>query len=1417
MVFGIALICVMVFTACDNIIDPPGSNTQVESGYGKISISFAGGATARQTARTVFPSIVFDHYVYTFTRAGEETGVVKVPDDDGFFTLKPGIYTVEVKAFVGDEEPYTLAATGVSSEFSVNPGTNDTVVEVFLTGVGAGTQGEFSYTITYPADATVEITLQTWPALGDINLTSNNLTEGNGITGTLVLETGSYLLTVLVSKTGLYAGTNEAVHIYPSLATVYIKNYEDYEFLSKLPGAAVNAPTLNDFTQDSITINPVDPPDNGQTVEYGITEYSINTGYTEPSTWQTELTFSGLSGGVFYLFARSAENDDYTAGTANANLRLPVMIVTTAVHWSNALTTISNGGYGTYEDPLTYTITVFGDVAVPGNTDSYHGYSFGYVQYIEVTLRGSGMLSLSSYGSLLWLISNQTLIIDDENLTLHAHNNNHFVIDGSHGNSYFVLVDGGTLELKAGTIRGSTISGVQIENYGTFTMSGGTISDNADSGVSAGNFSSSNNTFTMTGGTISGNGDTAATTYGGGVCLYYSTFTMTGGTISGNAAVGGGGVCINYGNFTMSGGTISGNTTGFYGGGGVLVSLAGTFTMTGGIVYGSDADPTLANTTVGSGAALHVFDFEDDIYDGTAQYGDGSNILPHTDGQSSYTDNTIKGDSVDGAAVDAPAGTSSVTGTSITINPVAAPGNGQTIEYAINTTNSPPSSGWQSGTTFSALTSGTTYYIFARSAPTADYRAGAASASLQVATSFPLSTDTWADGSGSITSNTGGILYSFDVVSGTTYYVWWNDSKEGNSTKTLDVTVSAAYSDGSTIFTDKDSGWTSPQSFTADRDGTVNIWVTSYNGGGYTGTFAIAYSTINSAKPSYTVTFDANGGSGTVSTQSVTPGESITLPDGSGLSRDGYAFGGWTTDASGGTTYSAGASYTPTGNVTMYAKWNYVVTFSANNGSGTPSAAQTVTPGSSITLPSSGGLSRNGYVFYGWNTYSSGTGTNYNVGTAYTPTSNVTLYARWIPIISNVSDIASYLSSAPEGSTPSNPVFLYMAVSLTQSNWEAILSAIQNQDPIKFIALNLSACTHGGSTSGNGLRSDGTFSPGTANSSSSGVRYIRSLVLPNSATEIVSGINSNYTYLQTVSGSGITSIGNEAFRGCTSLTNVSFPEALSIGISAFRGCTGLTTISASFSNVTFIGGAAFRDCTGLTTISATSFPNVTIIDISAFSGCTNLTTASFPNVTDIYCGVNYDNYLGPFQDCTNLISVSFPKVTSIPGGNFGSIGGSAGVFRNCTSLSSVSIPNATDIGSYAFLGCTSLTNVSFPNATSIGQGAFYNSGLTNISFLKVTNIGGSAFYGCTNLSNVTLNLVTSIGGDAFASTGNRALTITMGWVVPTVGSGMFSGVSSAKNVTVRIPTGATGYDTTWQNNFKGGNSNINLTMQTYTP
>ena len=112
---------------------------------------------------------------------------------------------------------------------------------------------------------------------------------------------------------------------------------------------------------------------------------------------------------------------------------------------------------------------------------------------------------------------------------------------------------------------------------------------------------------------------------------------------------------------------------------------------------------------------------------------------------------------------------------------------------------------------------------------------------------------------------------------------------------------------------------------------------------------------------------------------------------------------------------------------------------------------------------------------------------------------------------------------------------------------------------------------------------------------------------------------------------GYTSIGNDAFWGCKSLTSIEIPNSVtSIGREVFYRCTGLTSVTIP-NSVTSIGKGAFYGCTGLTSIE---IPNsVTSIGDYAFLGCSSLTSIEIPNsVTSIGSSA--------FADCTGLTSVT---------------------------------------------------------------------------------------------------------------------------------------------------------------------------------
>ena len=163
------------------------------------------------------------------------------------------------------------------------------------------------------------------------------------------------------------------------------------------------------------------------------------------------------------------------------------------------------------------------------------------------------------------------------------------------------------------------------------------------------------------------------------------------------------------------------------------------------------------------------------------------------------------------------------------------------------------------------------------------------------------------------------------------------------------------------------------------------------------------------ALDSYTVSYNANGGSGAPSSQTKWYGTTLklstTIP-----TRTGYSFQGWGTSSSTTTvSYSAGADYTANAAITLYAVWKantYTVSYNANGGSGAPSS-QTKTYGVTLTL-SSTKPTRTNYNFKGWGTSASATTVAYSAGASYTTNASIALYAIWelaysYPIISGLS------------------------------------------------------------------------------------------------------------------------------------------------------------------------------------------------------------------------------------------------------------------------------------------------------------------------------------------------------------------------------------------------------------------------------
>lgn len=158
----------------------------------------------------------------------------------------------------------------------------------------------------------------------------------------------------------------------------------------------------------------------------------------------------------------------------------------------------------------------------------------------------------------------------------------------------------------------------------------------------------------------------------------------------------------------------------------------------------------------------------------------------------------------------------------------------------------------------------------------------------------------------------------------------------------------------------------------------------------------------------YTVTYDANGGTGTVHSQRVEPGMYVKLPTYLNFVRDGYTFIGWSLEPDGDVwgyeDYPASLSGGITSDVTLYAVWEedggstepdpddpdyYTVVFDANGGSQSY-PVQTIMEGGLVVRPAD--PSRDGHVFMGWRSITSSSNWDFSSDTV---TSNVILQAQW--------------------------------------------------------------------------------------------------------------------------------------------------------------------------------------------------------------------------------------------------------------------------------------------------------------------------------------------------------------------------------------------------------------------------------------
>ena len=221
----------------------------------------------------------------------------------------------------------------------------------------------------------------------------------------------------------------------------------------------------------------------------------------------------------------------------------------------------------------------------------------------------------------------------------------------------------------------------------------------------------------------------------------------------------------------------------------------------------------------------------------------------------------------------------------------------------------------------------------------------------------------------------------------------------------------------------------------------------------------------------------------------------------------------------------------------------------------------------------------------------------------------------------------------------------------------------------------------------------------------------------------------------TVIPKSVTSIGERAFDGMSSLTSITIPNSVKkIGSCAFRDA-GLTSVIIP-NSVTSIEEGAFVLCSNLTSVT---IPNsVTSIEDEVFACCHNLTSVTIPNSVTSLGYACFDN-------CWKLSSITIPNSVK-------TIGKSA--FDECDNLTSIKLPDGLTCLDYRlFAGCNSLTSITIPESVeSIGEQCFFACDhLTSINFPDgLKSIGDYAFDACESLSSVTIpESVESIGEKAF--------------------------------------------------------------------
>lgn len=227
----------------------------------------------------------------------------------------------------------------------------------------------------------------------------------------------------------------------------------------------------------------------------------------------------------------------------------------------------------------------------------------------------------------------------------------------------------------------------------------------------------------------------------------------------------------------------------------------------------------------------------------------------------------------------------------------------------------------------------------------------------------------------------------------------------------------------------------------------------------------------------------------------------------------------------------------------------------------------------------------------------------------------------------------------------------------------------------------------------------------------------------------------------------------QCFYDVPNIESVVISGAVDVPRDMFGKCTGLKKVTLK-NGVRSIGEDAFRDCSSL---EGVIFENTVLEKISdgAFWGCSALSSIALPDsVTEIERNAFFETGLrniqlpekltliggGAFCNCKNLKQVQLPPQLKELG---------EGAFFNCENLAQIQLPSQLNkLGTDAFRDCTSLDKIDIPaGLKQIESATFCNTGLTSVTLHEgLTKIEDWAFHDCLKLKKIRIpKSVTDIG------------------------------------------------------------------------